>query len=488
VEAGCDFIGIHGAHGYLLAQFLSPYCNKREDDYGGDLAGRLRFPLEVVTAIRRAVGPDVPLVYRITADEHHDGGLTLGDVCEAAPHLEGAGVDLLDVTAGMPETNWWVTQPMEMPQAVLSPLARAVRARVKVPVSVAGRISDPSVAEHVLEARDADFVTLGRALHADPEFPNKARQGRLQEICTCIACNQGCLGVHATGSPILCMVNTTTGREREYAIRPARPAGRVLVVGAGPAGLECARVLALRGHRVTVFERGNEPGGQLLMSRLVPGRAELAGHVPWLIDAAIRAGVRLELGVDVTAGIALDEHADIVVVATGATPGVPQIPGIGDSPVVDPFEVLRRPIGGDRRALVIGGGILGVGLARVLAGRGVQVVLTEPGKELVADIAIRSRRFHTEALLDMPNVTVHTGTTVEALGECNATLWNGREQFELGAIDFVVPARPMLPVTDLADALYAREDAPPLFVVGDCVQPRTALQAIHDAAALGHRL
>jgi 2,4-dienoyl-CoA reductase-like NADH-dependent reductase (Old Yellow Enzyme family) len=201
VEAGCDFVGIHSAHGYLLSPFLSPYCNKRDDKYGRDLHGRLRFPLEVVAAIQRTIGADVPLLYRISGDEHQEGGLTLADVCEIVPNLQAAGVALIDVSAGMYETNWWITQPMEMPQGVLAPLARAVRARVQIPVSVSGGITDPSVAEHLLESETSDFVTLGLALHADPDFPNKAREGRLDEICTCIACNQGCSDMHARGLP-----------------------------------------------------------------------------------------------------------------------------------------------------------------------------------------------------------------------------------------------------------------------------------------------
>lgn len=485
IAAGCDFVGIHGAHGYLLSQFVSPFCNHRDDEYGGDLQGRIRFPLEVIAAIRRAIGPDVPLLYRISGDEHLANGTTLADVCAFAPQLQAAGVDLIDVSAGMYETNWWITQPMEMPQGVLAPLARAVRAHVQVPVSVSGRITDPSVAEHVIESGDSDFVTLGRAMHADPEFPNKARDGRLDDICTCIACNQGCSDTHARGLPIVCLVNTATGREREYAIRPAAQGKRIIVVGAGPAGLEAARVLALRGHRVTVFERDSEPGGQLLLNRFVPGREEMAGHVPWLAGAASKAGVRLEFNVQADLPMVMGEQPDIVVIATGAVPGIPQIPGVMSSPIVNAYDVLRRPIGGIGRALVIGGGIRGVGVARVLAEKGVEIVLVEAGAELVTDIASRSRRFQIQGLADRSNITVHRGVTVEELKEHSAVLCNGKAQWEIGDIDIVVPTRLLVPVNDLANALYNDTS---IYLIGDCVHPRNALDAIHEAAALGHRL
>jgi 2,4-dienoyl-CoA reductase-like NADH-dependent reductase (Old Yellow Enzyme family)/NADPH-dependent 2,4-dienoyl-CoA reductase/sulfur reductase-like enzyme len=488
VAAGFDVVEIHGAHGYLIGQFLSPYSNRRSDEYGGDFARRLRFPLEVIAAVREAIGREIPLLFRLSAEERVDGGLALEDTCRIAPHLEAAGVDLLDVSAGIYESAVWIVQPMEMAPGCLAPLSREIRRRLGIPVSVAGRIADPRVAEQILEAGDADFVTMGRALHADPDMPRKSAEGRLDEICSCVACLK-CSDLLGQNVPVLCLANTRTGREREYATRPASKRHRVLVVGAGPAGLEAARVLALRGHGVTVVERAAEPGGQLLLSRLVPAREELAGLIAYLTGAVTRAGGEIRLGVEATVESILRARPDLVVAATGARPGIPPIPGIFDSPAVDPFEALRRPAVGGRRALVIGGGMLGVGVAHVLASRGVEeVVVAEAGNELSSELGLRPRWQYVAGLRSRKNVTIHLSTTVEALFSDGALLRRHGQDLEVDGLDLVIPTWPRVPLSELADALRALPDGPPVFDIGDGVLPRTAFEAMQDGAALGHRL
>lgn len=487
VAAGFDVLELHGAHGYLLGQFLSPYANRRDDAWGGDFERRLAFPLAVIAAVREAVGPAVPLLWRLSADEHVEGGLGLAEVCRIAPRLEAAGVDALDVSAGIYESAVWIVQPMEMPQGVLAPLARQIRRHVGIPVSVAGRITDAGVAERILEAGDADFVTLGRALHADPELPAKSQAGRLDEVCACVACLR-CSDLLGQNQPVLCLANTRTGREREYATRPAAARRRVVVVGGGPAGLECARVAALRGHVVTVLERGAEPGGQVLLARAVPGRAELAGLVTYLRGALARAGGTLRLGVEADADLVLGERPDVVVLATGARPGIPPVPGILEAPAVDAFEVLRRPVAGLRRALVIGGGMLGVGVAHALAARGLEVHVAEAGDTLAAELGLRPRWLYVANLRARPNVTVHLKATVEGLSARGAVLRAEGREVPLDGLDLVVPTWPLLPAGAPGEALRARADGPEVFEIGDCVQPRTAFEAMQEGAALGHRL
>ena len=487
VDAGFDAVEIHGAHGYLVGQFLSPYANRRDDEYGGDFERRLRFPLEVVAAVRAAAGARVPLLYRLSADEHVEGGLTLADACRIAVRLEAAGVDLFDVSAGIYESAPWIVQPMEMGQGCLVPLAREIRRHVGIPVSVAGRINDASVAEHVLEVGDADFVTLGRALHADPEMPRKSAEGREDEICSCIGCLK-CSDLLGQNEPVLCLANTRTGRERQYAIRKTPRPLRVVVVGAGPAGLEAARVLALRGHAVTVLERASEPGGQLLLARLVPGRTDLAGLATYLAGAATRAGALIHLGVEATVEAIVSRQADAVVVATGARPGVPSVVGIEQSSAVDAFTVLARAAGPVKRALVMGGGMLGVGVAHALAERGGEVIVVEPGGELAAELGVRPRWQHVANLRDRRNVTILLGATVEELYPNGALVRRAGEDVKLADVDLVVPTRPMVPVSELGEALKALPAGPAVFDIGDCVMPRTAFEAVQDAAAIGHRL
>jgi len=362
-----------------------------------------------------------------------------------------------------------------------------MRSAVKIPLSVAGRISDPQVAENAIAEGSTDFVSLGRALHADAEWPRKSREGRAHEICYCIACLK-CSDLLGQNEPVLCLTNTHTSRERQYAIRPAAQPRQIVVVGAGPAGLEAARVLALRGYEVTVLERESEPGGQLLLSRGIPGRGDLAALPEYLAGSAQRAGATIRYGVDADKDVVLGFNPYAVVVATGAVPGMPSIAGMDEAPLVDAFSVLQKRRGNVRHALVIGGGMLGVGIAHVLAERGAEVVVVEPGNGLSMELGLRPRWQYVADLRARGNVTIHLGTSIEALGTDYALLRKESQNIELRGLDLMIPARPMMSQMDLADALKEVAGGPSVFDVGDCVVPRTAFEAMQEAAALAHRL
>lgn len=326
-RAGFDLVELHGAHGYLIAQFLSPLDNRRTDEYGGTLPNRARFALEVVEACRQRVG-DFPLIFRFSADEYAPGGLTLDDTREVARWLAEAGVDALHVSAGcyrsVPSAAVMIP-PMNYPDGVFLHLAGAIKALVDVPVIAVGRLHAPELVRRVVAEGRADLVALGRQLIADPEWPRKVREGRADEIRPCVSCNT-CVDTMRDGRRISCLVNPVAAREGAYRLVPASDPKRVLVAGGGPAGLEAARVAAERGHRVVLAERSDRLGGQLRLAARAPlfqnaetNPAVLLGFVEFLARGVARAGVEVRLGQAVTPEVVRALRPDVVVLATGAS-------------------------------------------------------------------------------------------------------------------------------------------------------------------------
>jgi len=326
-RASFDVVEIHGAHGYLIAQFLSPLDNHRTDEYGGSLRNRARFALEVLEACRARVG-DFPLIFRFSADEYAPGGLTLDEGREIAPWFVEAGADALHVTGGCYRSRpsgALMIPPMGYPEATFLHLARAIKERVTVPVIAVGRLHDPSLAERLLAEGQADMVALGRQLIADPEWPRKVREGRLDEIRPCVACNT-CVDGMREGARLQCLVNPLAARELEFELRPADQARSVLVVGGGPAGMEAARLLALRGHRVTLVEREPRLGGQLRLAAKAPVFQNVETDAPvllklvdFLVRQLAKAGVDVRLARAVTGELVRELRPDVVVLATGAS-------------------------------------------------------------------------------------------------------------------------------------------------------------------------
>ncbi|MFC1822654.1 FAD-dependent oxidoreductase, partial [Thermodesulfobacteriota bacterium] len=301
-EAGLDAIEIHAAHGYaMVGSFLSSYYNKRTDEYGGSLEGRAKFLVDMLQAIRQKVGQDFPVIVRISGDDRVPGGRTLQETQFLAPMIVEAGASALEISGGtVPNAFWAVVPPAGTPLALNAEYARAVKQAVDVPVICVGRINSPKLAEFVLESQKADMVSMGRALMADPEMPNKAQTGNFEDIVPCIGDNQGCLTDPFGKIDTSCTMNPALGREKEMVIAPASVQKRVVVAGGGPAGLEAARVAALRGHDVTLLEKEGKLGGQINIASVPPGKQEISQMVKYLSRQVEKAGVRVELNTSVT--------------------------------------------------------------------------------------------------------------------------------------------------------------------------------------------
>jgi 2,4-dienoyl-CoA reductase (NADPH2) len=363
-EAGYDGVEIMGSEGYLITQFLAARTNQRIDSWGGPLRQRMRFATEIVLRTRATAGPQFIIVYRISALELVEGGLTGEEIVEVARGVEAAGATILNSGIGWHEARI-PTIAQAVPRGAFAWATRRLKQAVRIPVVASNRINAPEVAEAILARGDADMVSLARALLADPHFAAKAQQGDRAGINICIACNQACLDHYFIGEPVSCVVNPRAGRETSLVIRPAPRAKKIVVVGGGPAGLICAATAAERGHTVTLFERAAELGGQFNLAKVVPGKQEFAESVAYYAERLRRAGVRIVLNRTATP----DDLAgfDEVVIATGIDPRTPDIPGVTHSSVVSYVDVLSGRVAPGERVAIIGMGGIGFDVALYLA-------------------------------------------------------------------------------------------------------------------------
>jgi mycofactocin system FadH/OYE family oxidoreductase 2 len=493
-ESGMDGIELQGAHGYLIAQFFSPLSNRRTDGYGGDLAGRMRFGLEVVGAVRGAVGPELTVGIRLSADELVPGGLGLDESRAIVRRLEATGeLDFVDVSAGTDSDLMSLAEhipSMYFPPANLVRFAAAIKPATRLPVFCAGAIRDPAVAEAIVAQGQADLVGMTRAHIADPHVVRKLREGRPDDIRRCIGCMQACLEALANGLPIGCVYNPVTGREGEWAeIAPAPRSRRVVVVGGGPGGLEAARVAALRGHRVVLLEASERLGGQLHLAAALPSRENFLEIVRFLSGQVAKLGVDVRLGHRADVASVQAEGPDAVVVATGSRAAIPDRLRGAPGALVDAADVASGAARPGARVLVVDqdGHLRGSGTADLLAGRGHRVAIASEQLYVGQGIDLKTlyplqRRLRQQGVEMLPSTRL---VGWDAGHPVVADVFTGAER-TLREVDTVVWASAGHVVDDLVEPLRAA--GLPTYPVGDCVAPRRVEHAVHEAHAAAREL
>lgn len=365
-KAGYDAVELIGSAGYLITEFLSPVTNLRTDEYGGSFENRLRFPLEVISAVRDAVGANYPIIMRFAANDFVEGSCTITETVEIARAYEKAGVDMLSATGGWHETT--VPQlPGEVPHANFAYLSQELKKAVSIPVIMANRIQDPYTAEAMLAMKQADCVGLCRTLIADPDWPRKLLEHREKELCRCVGCNQGCLANTFFGKPVVCLVNPDAGFEGKIDRSPTDHPKRILVIGAGPAGMKFSIEAAQRGHHVTLWEKTGRIGGQLHMVATPPGKHDFADLIPYYAAMLKKAGVTLVLNQEATVENVRSFGADEVVIATGAHARIIPVENPGGIPVVPAMDVMDHKVIPGQNVVILGGGAIGCETAQYLA-------------------------------------------------------------------------------------------------------------------------
>jgi len=483
-EAGLDGVELMGAHGFLMEQFMSPRTNRRSDEYGGSEENRLRFVTELIAAVKAAVGPDFTVGLRLSGDQFQRGGLTVDDMARICSILAATGnLDYFSVSIGIGGS---VIPPMYVAPAAFVYLAATIKAEVDIPVFCAGRIVDPVKAEDILAKNQADMVAMTRACLCDPELPMKAQEGRLDEIRYCIGCNEGCWGRSAQKLPITCAINPSAGREEEMKITPASAKKKVMVIGGGLAGMEAARVAALRGHSVALYEKGAELGGQLQIAARAPGRQDMAEPVRYYRRQFELLGVDLHLGTEVTPELVEQEAADAVIVATGGVAARGAFPGSDNPNVVLARDVLSGKAEAGKKVVVhsMDRSTEGFTAADFLLESGHEVELLIPHP--IAPLATEPITFgFIMTRIARAGGKITMGLDIASFDGSMLTLggvFGGNVQSREG-IDTVVVSRG----SKANDALYKalKGQVKELHVIGQALAPRKMLESTLDGLRLG---
>ncbi len=481
-KAGFDMVQIHGTHGYLVCQFLSPLTNKRTDKYGVD---RVLFAEEIVRHIKEKCGDDFPVIFRLCADEFLEGGINIDYAKKIAKKLEEVGVDAFDITGGNYDTMDLLLMPMYYEnEGFFFKLASEIKGVVNVPVMSGGLIKNPEVAEKALKDGIVDMVFLGRQLIADPEWPRKIKEGKVEDIRPCLACNEGCIGRLFGDRAISCAVNPLNGLEYKWLseedIPKTKNKKKVLVIGGGPAGLESARILAIKGHDVTLVEKEGKLGGTVNIAAVPSFKSRLGKLIKWYEAQLKQLGKKVMTDTIATPKLIKKLNPDVVIVATGSEPLMPDIPGIENAVTAD--DILLGKVTTGENIIVIGGGLVGCDTALYLAQQGKKVTIIEAQSEIARDLELISKiaLIKKGGLLEKYGINVITNTSVTEIGKGEVVIKDKTGEQRNIRADSVVIAVGRKPLISEELISEAKKISQEVYVIGDAKGPRKVIDAIHE--------
>ena len=474
-KAGVDAVEVHMAHGYLVSSFISPQTNKRVDEFGGCFENRMRLPKLIIENIRRKVGHNIAVLARINSCDETLGGITVEDAMAVASYLEACGIDGIDVSRSIHLKDEYMWAPTMIHQGFNLDHVKHIKVVVDIPVITVGRYNDPFLPELVVKKGYADMIAMGRQSIADPHFPNKAAANQYDEITPCIACLQGCVGNMFVGKPIECLVNPFVGYE-EHLTEKATESKKVMVVGGGVGGMYAAYQLARKGHQVDLYEASDVLGGQMRLAAVPPGKGDITQMVRNEITLCNKYGVKVHLNTLVDNQKVKDEQPDVLIIATGAKPLRPNIKGIENT--INAIDVLDGKVQCGKKALVIGGGLVGCETADFLGERGFEVAVVEGREDIAMDI-ISEHKIYLLKSFKENNIQVHTNSMVKEIKADGIIVAHQGQEETLSGFDSIVLALGSASYQPFEENLVKEQ-----YVLGDATKARRAIDALREAREL----